>query len=295
MAIPLAALLVLVAAWALWRRGTAPLGPPARHAMNGFEVPDTAASRELLGRWRDRARRWRTVAAFPAVVVAVIGSAQVRGRLDIGLVATVGTSPMWTDPLLVGLLALTLGGLAAELHHLRRVPAGARSADLRPRDVTSLRRPRSGLRRRCLAVLLAAAVVAHVAWVVPGHAPGSASALVLAGAVLALAEVVERRIAVQPRPALPSELTAADDAVRRAAVRSVDDTASAAALLLLGWSSQGVLALLPDRAPYPPIHLAVSLAVLGSSLWWAWRSAPRRLLPADPTPRTLSDVGTSGP
>jgi hypothetical protein len=278
---------VLLVVWLLWRRGTAPLGPPARRAMADVDVPDTSATRELLGRWRDRARRWRTVATLPAVVVASIASLRVRETLEIGLLDTVGTAPLWTDPLLVGLLALTLGGLAAELHHLRRVPAGPRSADLRPRDVATLRRPRSRLRRGCLAGLLGAAVVGHVTLVVPGHAPGSVGSLVLAAAVLALAEVVERRIAVRPRAALPPELTAADDAIRRVAVRSVDDTASAAVLLLVGWASLGIASLLPASQPYAAVSVVASVTVLGLSLWWAWRSAPRRLLPADPPPRPL--------
>jgi hypothetical protein len=276
---------LVVVAWALWRRGTSPLGPPARAAMAALEVPDTVATRELLGRWRDRARRWRTVAAFPAVVVALIGSVLVRQRLDIGLTDTVGTAPLWTEPLLVGLLALTLGGLAAELHHLRRVPAGPSSADLRPRDVAVLRRPSSRLRRGGLAVLLGAVVVGHVALVVPGRARGSLGSLVLAAVVLVLAEAVERRIAARPRAALPPDLTVADDVVRRAAVRSVDDTASAAVLLLLGWASLGIASLLPASPPYPVLRLAASLSVLGLSLWWAWRSAPRRLLPPDRDPQ----------
>jgi hypothetical protein len=98
---------------------------------------------------------------------------------------------------------------------------------------------------------------------------------------------VERRIAVRPRAALPPELTAADDAVRRAAVRSVDDTASAAMLLLVAWASLGLTSLLPAGQPYAAVSVVASLTVLGLSLWWATRSAPRRLLPADPAPRTL--------
>jgi hypothetical protein len=293
--VPLAVALVLVVAWSLWRRGTAPLGPPAGAVMAALDVPDTAATRELLGRWRDRARRWRTVAAVPAVALAVVGSVRVRGRLDIGLVDTVGTAPLWTDPLLMGLLAITLGGLAAELHHLRRVPAGPRSADLRPRDVGTLRRRRSRVRRGCLVVLLGAAVVGHVALVVPGHAPGSVGSLVVAAAVLLLAEAVERRIAVRPREALPSELTVADDAVRRAAVRSVDDTASSAVLLLLGWASLGMASLLPETQPYAAVAVVASLTVLGLSLWWAWRSAPGRLLPAGGHPRQPLPTGALRP
>lgn len=288
-----ALVVLLVAAWALWRRGTGPLGPAQPDALMPLGVPDTAATRELLGRWRDRSRRWRSVVTFPAVLFSVVGSLRQRGQLDIGLVNTVGVAPLWTDPLVVGLLALTLGGLAAELHHLRRVPAGPRSAELRPREVSRLRRTHSRVRRAALVGLIVASASGHVALVVPGRAEGSPSSLLLAVAVLCLAEVVERRIAVRPRGVLPDALLAADDAIRRAAVRSVDDTASAATLLLVGWASLGVLGVAPDGALYDALAVFGSVTVLALSLWWAWRSSPERLLPGGPGDSGAG--GSSGP
>ena len=265
-------------------------GPVPASTLAHVDVPDTPATRELLGRWRDRARRWRRVAMWPLLTFSIVASVRATGEVQFGLVNTAGVAPLWADPLVVGLLAVALGALAAELHHLRRRPDGPRSADLTPRDVGRLRRPRSRVRRVVLGLLLVASAVLHL-FAADGQA-GSPPALAVAAAVLLAGEVVERRIALRPRPALSADLVTADDAVRRAAVRSVDDAVSGAALLLLGWATLGLSGSAPPGALADGLTAIGSLGALGSAVWWAIRSAPRRLLPTAAGDHAAAGAGT---
>lgn len=282
MTFPILVLGLAVAGWLAWRRATRPLGPAAAATAARVEVPGTDAARVLLGRWRDRARRWRAVATFPAVVASVVISVVATGQLTFGLVDTVGRQPVWSDPLVVGLLALACGAFGAELHHLRPAADQPRSASLVPREVVAVRRPGAGRRRAVLAALVAAAIVGHGAAVWADAATGLPWAAIVAAGLLAVAVGVERRITGRPRPALPPDLVQADEAVRRVAARSVDDAASGASILLWGWAGLGLLGVAPTTGPAAaPIDAAVVVVAfgsLGAAVWWAWRSSPRRLL-----------------
>lgn len=274
---------LLVVVSLVWRRATLPHGPVAVAAAARVEVPGTDAARVLLGRWRDRARRWRAIATLPAVVASVVVSIAATGQLTIGLVDTVGRQPVWSDPLVVGLLALAFGAFGAELHHLRPTTDEPRSASLVPREVVAVRRPGALRRRALLGVLAGLVILGHgvAVWreVIPAGVPWAA---IVAAGVLAAAAGVERRIAARPRPTLPPDLAQADAAVRRVAARSVDDAAAGASILLLGWAGLGTIGAQPASGPAAPLldagALLVPLTALVAAVWWAWRSSPRRLL-----------------
>lgn len=257
-------------------RATSVSGAPLLAAL---EVPDTEAARALLDRWVDRSRRWRGAAVVPAVALAAAVGLGMRGEIAVtSLLDTAGVAPIWSDALVMGLLGAALGAFGAELHHLRRMPIGPRAAGLRPRDVTVLRRPLARSRRGFVVVLGVAAVVLHALVVAGDRAHGLPWAALVSLLLVAASEAVERRIVLRPRPALSGDLERADDAVRRLAVRSVDDAASGAAVLLTGWSAIGSLGVMPDSAPVDPLLVVWAVGALCCAVWWAWRSRPQTLV-----------------
>jgi hypothetical protein len=273
-----AALLVLAVVWVMRSTGRG-RGIPGAAVAQAAGVPDTPAARALLGRWRDRARRWRSIAAVPLVVAAVVGGLALEGRVGYALLDTVGGSPLWTDALVVGLLGAAFGAFGAELHQVRRRHDGPRSADLTPREVRDLRQATSGLRRGVLVAAALAAVAFHGTVVASEATSGLPWSALGALVVLGASEVVERRIAARPRPVLPSDLAAADDAIRRVGVRSVDDAASGAAVILAGWASLGALGVAPGSGRVlDPAAVLVPITCIALAVRWWWRSAPHRLL-----------------
>ena len=268
----------------LWSRSGHRAAPVAVAGTGSVDVADTPAARELLGTWRDRARRWRQRVALPAVLASILASVLVFEEVSFGLVNTVNVLPLWADPLVVGLLALALGGFAAELHQLRPRLGERRSATLLPREVTAVRRRWSNARRAVLAVLLIATGGLHVlSAALRDVGTGVPWSLMVAAGLLVAGVGVERRIVHRPPPALRPDLQQADAAVRRIAARSVDDAAAGATLLLAGWAALGAAGRLPvgdvavDWLVDSSIVLGL-LAVLPAAAWWAWRSSPERLL-----------------
>lgn len=235
------------------------------------EVPGMPLAIALLERWRDRAHRWRLAVAVPAVVGSIAGNLALRQSVDVG----VGAHPAWADPLLTGLLGAFVGAIAAEAHHLRRRSAGPRSVDLTPRDVAAYVPGGSRLR---LAWLTAAATTAMVATLVlaQGHFPTLG---LLALFLLALVPVAQRGIIGRARPAVAADLRAADDAVRRLAVRSVDEAGAGAALLLIAWQLAPAYTTVNVPTPIAGALAVTQLAALIVAVVWWRRSNPTRLLP----------------
>lgn len=271
-------MLLLAAAVAgvmLARRG----GSLATASSSAEAMPGLGADgQRLLVRWHARAHRWRRDAAVPAVLLASVLSLRLTGGVQFGIVDTAGAVPLIADPVVAGLLALAIGAFGAEVHHLRRGGSGPRRADLTPRRAAELRRPRSRTRRAVLGLLILVAVGLHV-WLTPADGGmGSPFAIGTAVAVLLGAELTERRIAARPRPALPAGLDVADQVVRRAAVRSVDDAASGAALLLIAWACLALAGQAPDGRLTDAITALAPVTALIVSIWWAVRSRPSRLL-----------------
>lgn len=235
------------------------------------DVPPTPSTIALLERWRDRTTRWRLAVAVPAVI-ASLGLSIVAGQsVEVG----VGSHPAWADPLLVGLVGAFGGAIAAEMHHLRPQHARRpRTVDLAPRDLGAYLP--HGSRRRLFLIGLAglAAVIAEV--VLVGGVP-----ILGLGALglLALVPVTQSGIVRRGRPALVPELRRADDAVRRLAIRSVDEAGAGASLLLVAWQLAPVYSTvdLPEIAEFGLVAAQLACLVI-AVLWWR-RSQAQRLLP----------------
>lgn len=247
-------------------------GPADTSTMESLDLPDTSAARHLIGRWRDRARRWRTAAGLPTAI-GVLGLSLVgRGEVHIGI----GAGPLWADPLTMGLAAAFVGAIGAELHHLRHRPEGPRTVSLRPRDLGDFLPPGSRRRLGGLAGSAGALAVVHALLPTVSGVPLPAiGALVVAAAVVS----VQRSIVFRPRPLLPEDLAAADDVVRGLAVRSVDAAGAGIALLMTLWQ---VSWMLPSTGPGGGLLAiaagSVYLAALAVALLWWWRGGPASLL-----------------
>lgn len=266
----LGVLLAVVAVMVLLRRRPSPaIAEQGRQLV--ADVPATPATVALLERWRDRAHRWRQVVAVPAVVGSIVGNLVLRQSVDVG----VGAHPAWADPLLTGLVGAFLGAIAAEAHHLRTRSSGPRTVDLTPRDVRAyLPHPD---RRRLVALGIAAAVATLGALVlVDGHVPTLG---LLALALAVVVPVTQHGIVTRARPALAPDLRRADDAVRRLAVRSVDEAGAGAMILLVAWQLAPVYTAVDAPTGVETAMGVAQLASLVLAVVWWRRSHPRRLLP----------------
>lgn len=271
---------VLVVAYRVRRPASAPTDI-REHIL--ADVPSTAAAVALLERWRERTARWRATLAVPAVLATFGASLVVRQSLDVGI----GAHPAWADPLLTGFLSVFVATIAAELHHLRRRPTGPRTAQLAPREVADYLPDGARTRQGVLAVL---AVLATVLAVTLGGQRVPTLGLI-ALAALALVPAIQARIVIRSRPAVSTDLLAADDAVRRLAVRSVDLAGAGAALLLTAWQLAPTYSSIDLPGPLAVVLAAGQLVALAIAILWWRQSNPRRLLPdvpaaLAPTPAT---------
>lgn len=171
-----------------------------------------AEQRRLLGRWLERTRWARNVGGYVGITWWVVGTS------------------FQGDVLLYGVAGITLGSMAAQLHHIRR-SVGPRTASLDRRVLSDYlpvesRRRMSGIAATALIMIIAALVVSEarsaIWW--------GAAALT----VLGLAYLVQRRVATRPRPALNSQLQQADDLARQLAIgRGLAHPASYCALAMI--------------------------------------------------------------
>ena len=242
------------------------------------EVASTAAAAALLERWRGRAVRWRVTLATGAALTALGASLAFRRSVDIGL----GAHPPWADPLLAGLLGVFLATIAAELHHLRPRPAGPRTAQVIPREVTSYL-PSGARRRRGALAGVATLAIALSLTVGDERVPWLG---LVALSVLALVPTIQARIVGRARPAVAPDLLAADEMVRRLAVRSVDEAGAGAALLLIAWQLAPIYTAVDAPGPLAALMAITQLGALVIAIVWWRRSSPQRLLLHTPATTT---------
>ena len=263
---------VVIVLWVAIARTGLAKGPVTDAALHGLAVPDDPEARVLLERWRDRARRWRMLGGLPLATGVAVASVALRSEVQIGF----GGAPLWSDPLVMGLLGAFAGTIGAELHHLRQRWDGPRTVSLAPRELDDYR-PRGARRRTLVLVGVAVAVaLAHVAVPVADGLPlPGLLGVAVAGSVLA----VQHAIVGRPRPALPDHLAAADDAVRRLAIRSVDAAGAGSVLLLILWQVSAITrATVPATSLFAAITALVYLGFAILALVWWRRGGPATLL-----------------
>lgn len=170
------------------------------------------SSQPLVVRFIERSRRFRTNGAIATLILAAAGSylyateTGTGGRaieIDLVYLAAIGAS---------GALA---GSVLAEAFRFGR-PRGPRVASLEVRDPQAYDDP--VVARREQALLLTTAVAAAVGMLGDGSIPQTAVLMAMIVLLAALRRWGTRRIALRGRPALDTDLTAADDLVRRMAV-----------------------------------------------------------------------------
>lgn len=239
--------------------------PGAAEAAPIGAVPVAAV---LTRRFLDRSQRFRRNGAIAGVVLMLayaIASASLGGNDgSLNLVAMAS----------IGLAGSIVGSILAEAFRVRR--PGPRIASLDVRDPDAYR-DRTADRRGQVLLALAAAGVAGA--LVTGQ--GLASSLALGSAVIVLALLRRwalHRIALRPRPALPAEVHAADDDVRRlasSAGTSRPMVTLGALLVASQWA--GVVSATDPGAVVGVVSLiagvgSVVLFVVACRWWWTNRS-----------------------
>jgi hypothetical protein len=189
-------------------------------------VAPSASGDVLVARYITRHRSYRygggVLGFVTAIVIAVVRPGPFR--LGIGFVD-------FPDILVCTLGGVLVGVVVAESYHLRRRPVPGALVSLEPRDVARFADPIGIARIRfCVAVSIVALGVGD------SRSDGSAIACVLLSVIVAVTIDVEQRlIARRPRPALPIDLQAADDAIRRATCSvALNHAGLGVAMLLLG-------------------------------------------------------------
>ena len=217
------------------------------------EVPELARhlasdadQQRLLSRWMLRARRARNIGGICGVVVWVLGTS-VQG-----------------DLLLCGVGGIALGAMLAELHVVRP-QHGPRTATLDVRALGAYLTDRD--RNRMIGVAGAAAVLIAMAAIEDGFGVGvvcGGAALVVLGA----ANLVQRRVASRPRPAIAASLRRADDLARELAIgRGLAQPATYFGLALV---ARGAFSLRPELGD---VMMLVGAAawIYALVLWWSNR------------------------
>lgn len=223
-------------------------------------VAPTPNGRALVARFVERSRRFRLVGGLLGVAAVMVVSAAT---------AEEGSTAI-TIALVPALAGAMVGSILAEFFRARR-PSGTRTASLEVRD-TSRYSDETADRRE----IVIGAITAGIATV--AAMSGSWDAVALTAVVPALALVrrwVQHRIAIRPRPAVDEALAAADDEVRRMAVRH-GIARPMVTLMALAASGAAALAQEPfDEVSWTAQILgfaALGLAITGVVWWWKNRN-----------------------
>lgn len=281
-------LVALVIGWVALVRTGFSKGPVPDEVLRGLGIPDDADARALIRRWRDRARRWRTLGGLPLATATFGLSLAIRGEVWIGLAG----APLWSDPLLMGLMGAFVGALGAEVHHLHRRPRGPRTVSLAPRDLDAYLPRQFRIRLASVLAVAGAAVLLHLFMPAAEGVPLPGLLGCMTGATVV---AVQRAIVTRPRPALPAALTAADDAARGLAIRSLDAAGAGAVLLLALWQLSAVTGSMMGDAEPGLVVLLTAALYLGFTIialvWW-WRGGPTNLMTTAAEPHAHGGVVT---
>ena len=227
-----------------WRAFRSPTDRQLRRWATTCGVELTPETELMVRAHLGRVRRFRSVAALPFwwlyVAPLVFGS---------DLVAVASPAP--------ALVAYLVGGLVAELTARPVEPGAARSASFVPRTVADYR---PAWLEVVPWVLLALAAGFSVVPRLTGSSVGNATApaaVVVALALVVLAEVAARRVARRPQRSGSTDVLAADDALRATAV-----SLCAGVALLVGTSAVQVAALAAATGSSGVVPLLLQLLLL---------------------------------
>lgn len=226
----------------------------------------SADERRLLARWLNRTRWARNVGGIAGLVWWVLGTSA-QG-----------------DVLLYGIAGVTLGSMAAQLHHARP-RSGLRTASLDQRRLIDHLTP-ARARPMVAAGIAALGLVAGGLLLdeVGSAARWGSAALVVLGATV----VVQARVAGRPRPLLGSGLRRADDLARELAI--VRGLAQPATYLCLALVAHGAGRLEPALGGLATV-LSVIAWLTALRLWWRNRRLGLdHLLDAPPQPTVAEPV-----
>ncbi len=223
---------------------------------------ERSEQRFLIERWLRRSRWYRNVGGAAGVVGGLIAAG--LGGLIIG-----------------GLAGVAIGSLLSELHLARRDRSGSRhrTAGLERRSLTTYWNPRHQVVLLLLAVMGAGLFLAgRFGWVGYGFRPNWALAATI---TVVIAVVLQWRVAVRRRPALPSSLRRSDNLVRSLAItQGIANPTIAVAVAFIAhslWFSNPLLSL-------AAWFLAIALFWGGRRLGLDWLLKQPPLTAANPGP-----------
>jgi hypothetical protein len=213
--------------------------------------------RLLLTRWLRRTRWARNVGGYAGLLWWAFGTGFEGGIL------------------VFGVAGLTIGSMAAQLHHVRRRP-GPRTASLAPRGLDAYVSRTTQTQMLVVAIIAVGVVIAGLAL----SDTGSASAWGIAAlVVIGVAHAIQRRVASRARPALTTGLERADDLARSLAIdRGLARPATYCGLAMI---ASGVANFEPTLGDWAQL-LSVAAWLLALIAWWRNRRLGLDALIAEP-------------
>jgi hypothetical protein len=226
--LPLVVLALVVIVWAV-----VPIRvQPGAVAIAG--VPPSGRPADLIAAYLTRSNWFRRLGAVAGFFMAVQIGIVFHGEVGI----STGTLSLFADVLAMPMLGSLAGVIVAETYNIRRRYRGPRIADLTDRSGRYRAHQAAARFRRAAAVAAAVSLAALAA------TPSAGSLLVVIGSVALAVEIAQRYLERRPRPALSSELAAADDAIRRIAALRLDRSGLGIAVLVFGWAAIAALGFL---------------------------------------------------
>ena len=226
------------------------------------EITDSPEARRYVRRWVMLTRTCRALGFFS---VSLVGTVAVWSVNSSGLAADSAVRERLLDIVqgsgwAAGVVGYAVGALVAEAVRPRLEPAGARTADLRPRVPAAYMQPMARWGPRALATV--GLGVAALSWI-SGHdidlGPSSAQVAMTSAGVLGATEAVRWAIVRHRQRANDPESLALDDAARATTIHAI----SGSAIAIIGQPLGGHLEAL-SRDLTGPLQWA---AMAGSWIW----------------------------
>lgn len=215
----------------------------------------TTVGQALVERFVGRSRRFRTIGGLIGIAAAIVATS-LRNESSSGV----------SIEFLPALGGAVVGSILAESFRVRRV-RGPRTAHLGVRSEVAYGDDVADLRERFVGAIA-------VALSVVGLMTGSWTAFALgavAGTIAAVRRWAQLQVAVRGRPALDAELEAADDEVRRMAVRhGLARPAVTLMALFVAWQAAVLQSAQPEVSAADTVLGLISLALSIAAIVWWW-------------------------